>query len=314
MKHLFIVNPASRDLQSLNEKIRDACASLDYTIIQTEHAGHAAEIARRTAEECYDVRIYVCGGDGTLNEAINGVAGKEQVSVSHIPTGTGNDFIRCFGSKEDFLDIEALINGQELSLDLIEVEAGGQKRFALNICSAGVDADVAAGVERYKWARRWGSKMPYNLSLVITTLKGVKRPYKVTVDGQSFEGDFTILTCCNGQVYGGGFKACPDSDPTDGQMEFLLVRGMSRLTLTRIIGDYGDGKYKEMTDYIRHIQGQRMTIEAREPVNINYDGEIVRADRVSFTTSPHKLRFVVPAKVFDTLWYKSAARLSGSGH
>ncbi|MDR0292675.1 MAG: diacylglycerol kinase family lipid kinase [Oscillospiraceae bacterium] len=304
IKHLFVVNPTAHGASALAAEAGEICArmGLKYAVEVTGRAGDAVEIVSREARKGGEVRVYALGGDGTLNEAVRGAAGYGNVTLTQLPGGTGNDFTRCLGGKDAFTDIEAVISGCELPVDMIEVRLDDSPPIhAVNICSVGVDADVAAGVERYKRMRRWGSKAPYNISLAATLLRGVKRPYTVTVDKGtppdrfSWQEDFTMLTCCNGQAYGGGFKACPDADPTDGQLEFLLVRGVSRLTITRIVGAYADGKYKELSKYIRHMPGRSMTVEAPAPFWVNYDGETVRARRAAFSLSPHKLRFIVPA-------------------
>jgi diacylglycerol kinase family enzyme len=267
----------------------------------TERPGHAAGIVREEARLGGDLKVFVLGGDGTLHEAVIGAAGFDNLSLTHIPCGTGNDFIRCFGGKDAFLDLERLIpSKRETRLDLMEVTLGGggdkpPAFHAVNICSVGVDADVAAGVRRFKWAKRLGgSKMPYNLALVSAIAKGVKKTYTVTVDGERLEGKFTILTCCNGQTYGGGFHACPDADPADGALDFLLVWGMGRTTLLRIIGRYAAGRYKELTRYVRYQRGSSMTVESDRDFYINCDGEVYPANKVTFKLSPLKLRFILP--------------------
>jgi diacylglycerol kinase family enzyme len=301
-RHLFVVNPVTRNAPELAAEGAAVCArlGLEHSVTTTAYAGEAAEIIAREARRGGEVRAFILGGDGSLNEAVRGAAGFGNVSLGVIPCGTGNDFIKCFGGKDAFLNIEGLVNGREVPLDLVEVTLDNQPPIhAINICSVGVDADVAAGMRRYVGARRWGgSKMPYNLSLIRTVIKGVKRHYTVTVDGVREEGMFTILTCCNGQVYGGGFKACPDADPGDGQLEFLLVKGLSRFTLMKIVGRFGAGKYKELHQYIRHCRGSSVTIESDRPFYANYDGECVPASRVTFALSPYKLQFVVPEGVY----------------
>jgi diacylglycerol kinase family enzyme len=115
------------------------------------------------------------------------------------------------------------------------------------------------------------------------------------LDGcEMFNGNYTIMTCCNGTTYGGGFNACPDADPADGMLEFLLVRGVGRLRLMSIVGKYAAGKYKEYSKYIKHISGKSLTVEADKPFYANYDGETVLAKKAVFSLSPHKLRFIVP--------------------
>ncbi|MDR0324913.1 MAG: hypothetical protein LBI19_02300 [Oscillospiraceae bacterium] len=299
-RHLFVVNPLSREAPRLAAAAAAVCArlGLEHMVQTSGYAGETIEIVSREASRDGELRVYVLGGDGSLNEAVRGADGAGHVAITQIPCGTGNDFIRCFGGKDGFLEPEELIHGREIPLDLMEVTIDGlPPRFAVNICSAGVDADVAAGVRRHTWARRWGSKMPYNLSLVSAVVRGYTRRYGVTVDGQCLDGTYSLLACCNGQVYGGGFKACPDADPADGQLEFLLIKAVSRLTLARVVGDYAAGKYKEMTDIIRHIPGKSITIEGKKPFFVNYDGETIRARRVTFALSGQKLRFIVPEKV-----------------
>ena len=300
-RHLFIVNPLARSAPELAGKAAAVCGrlGLEHEVLTTAYAGEAAEIVSREAGRGGALRAYVLGGDGTLNEAVRGAAGFANAALTQIPCGTGNDFVRCFGGKDGFLALEELIGGgEEALLDLIEVTIDGKPPIhAVNICSAGVDADVAAGVQRFKWARRWGSKTPYNLSLITAVVRGYNRRYAVAVDGERCDGAYSLLACCNGQVYGGGFKACPDADPADGQLEFLLIKAVSRLKLARVVGDYAGGNYKEMRDIIRHIPGRSVTIEGQKPFFVNYDGETVLARQAAFALSSHKLRFIIPKTV-----------------
>ena len=297
-RHLFVVNPLARDAGALAEAGDAYCKrqGFDSAVKVSGYAGETTEIIRKEALSGADLRVYVFGGDGSLNEAVCGCAGAANVSLTQIPCGTGNDFVRCFGGREAFLNMERMIESDRtVMLDLMEVTVdGGTPRHAVNICSVGMDADVAAGMRRHKWARRFGSKMPYNLSLAATLFKGIKRPYTVTFGGERLEKVFTIITCCNGQVYGGGFKACPDADPADGQLEFLLVKGIGRLTLLRVVGTYAKGHYKRLTKYIRHAPGTSISVESEKPFYANCDGEVFPARKAVFALSPHKLRFILP--------------------
>jgi diacylglycerol kinase family enzyme len=300
-RHLFIVNPLARNAAELADEGAAVCArlGLEHLVRTTVKAGEAADIVRDEAAAGGELRVYSLGGDGSLSDAVRGAAGLPNVSLTQIPCGTGNDFVRCFGGREAFLDLNNLIGGREARLDLLDVSIDGRPPFcAVNICSVGVDADVAAGVRRYKWARRLGCKMPYNLSLLASVIKGVKRPYGVLLDGvEMLKDKFTIMTCCNGTTYGGGFNACPDANPADGQLEFLLVKGVGRLRLMNLVGKYAAGRYKELSKHIKHISGKSMTVEADSPFYANYDGETVLAKKAAFSLSPHKLRFIVPLSV-----------------
>jgi diacylglycerol kinase family enzyme len=295
-RHLFIVNPTARNAAELAAQGAAVCERLGLpcSVRLSGSAGAAAGIVRDEAASGGELRVYSLGGDGSLSDAVRGAAGLPNVSLTQIPCGTGNDFVRCLGGRDEFLDVERLIDGQEILLDLIDVSIDGKPPFcAVNICSVGVDADVAAGVRRYKWSRFLGSKMPYNLSLLASVIKGVKRPYRVALDGGgAISGKFTIITCCNGTTYGGGFYACPDANPADGRLEFLRVRGIGRLTLMRIVGKYAAGRYKELGKYVDFTGGSSIAIEADKPFYVNFDGETVLAEKAVFSLSKHKLRFV----------------------
>lgn len=296
MKHLFVINPVSgynAPTDDLTRAITSVAAelSLDYTIAFTQYAGHARRLVKDAVTSGGEWRVYACGGDGTLNEVACAVAGHDNAAITNYPRGTGNDFIKCFPDK-NFLDVRALATGNTVEIDCIDL---GNERYAINICSVGVDANVAADVESFKWALKLGGKMPYNLSLVMNVLKGVSRHYLVEVDGVKLPGNYTILVACSGQVYGGGFHACPDADPTSGNFEFLLIKQLSRLKIASIVGEYAAGNYKKLIpQYIRHITGKQMSIKTDKPININYDGEIYQSNEVTIKFSPHKIKFILP--------------------
>lgn len=98
MKHLFIVNPAAgkkgstQALEDLLDKL-----SFEHKVVYTEGEGHARQITELAAAVKEPIRIYACGGDGTLNEVVNGAAGHDHVAVTCVPKGTGNDFLKVFG-------------------------------------------------------------------------------------------------------------------------------------------------------------------------------------------------------------------------
>jgi YegS/Rv2252/BmrU family lipid kinase len=295
MKHLFVINPASgynAPSDSLVHAIEAVGTELklNYSIVFTKYPGHAKEIVENAINTGGEWRIYACGGDGTLNEVVNGALGHDTAEITHYPRGTGNDFIKCFPGK-DFKDVRALVTGEATEVDCIDL---GDGRYAINICSVGIDADVAADVKRYKWAVKLGGKMPYNLALLINVIKGIGRHYTVEVDGESLPGSYSILCACSGQVYGGGFRACPDADPTDGSFEFLLIKKVSRFTVAKVVGVYADGGYKKLPQYLRHISGKIMRIRSDTPVNVNYDGETYKSNDVTIKFSPHKIKFILP--------------------
>ena len=126
LKHIFIINPSAgkndsrQRIYTMAEALREK-HGLDVQCMLTASVGHAATLARGLAESGEEVRLYACGGDGTVNEVANGIAGYANAAMTCIPIGTGNDFLKNFGADyEKFLDAENLWNGETQALDLID--------------------------------------------------------------------------------------------------------------------------------------------------------------------------------------------------
>lgn len=296
VKHLFLLNPLAGKYDRTHEVIGKLEAvmehrALDWEVKVTEYPGHGIEIARAYAASGDPVRIYACGGDGTLNEAVNGAAGWENAAVTHYPIGSGNDFIKVFGPDAPrFYDLPVLLEGPQAPLDLIECNG----RYSVNICSVGFDARIGIGMADFKKYPMISGTLAYQLSAVTNLIKGIHRPYHVEVDGEVFDGDFSLLCACNGRCYGGGFKPAPEAMPDDGLLNFLLVKGVSRLTVTTFIQKYARGEAKDMPEIVTLRQGREMKVVCDRESMVNVDGERLDATELSFALSAKKLNFFFP--------------------
>ncbi len=295
MKHLFIINPAAgKKNQSVDfvKKIAALCKpqGLDYDIKVSSHKGNCTELARQAAQTGEEYRIYACGGDGTLNEVINGVVGYDNVAVTHFPGGSGNDFIRMFSDPSAFSDLSRLLDADEVKMDLIKAN----DVYALNICSMGVDARIAKEVLFYKRLPGLGGSTAYNLSTVTNVVKGIHRPYEVEIDGKTIQGEQTLICVCNGRYYGGGFYPVPDAQPDDGLLDVLLIRGVSRLTVAQIISHYKHGEYKNYPQYITHYRVKELSVRSSKEDVINADGETFLGKEAHFSVLPAALRYFYP--------------------
>ncbi len=167
MKHVFIVNPVSGKADAslyLVPRLIDAAAGagVDYAVELTQHAGHAAEIARQYGDDGEPVRLYACGGDGTLNEVFTGAYPYKNAEVASVPCGSGNDFVRNFGAAEDFLSLADNIAGTAVPVDLVAANGG----VSAAICSVGLDSEVAYSIPKYRRLPLCGGQMAYNISIV----------------------------------------------------------------------------------------------------------------------------------------------------
>ena len=295
MTHLFIINPAagSRNrTDDYREKIKAACEArhLKYRIQISQAPGDCRRLARAAAETGQEFRIYACGGDGTLNEVADGAAGYDNVSVTVFSGGSGNDFVKLFDDPRAFFDLERLLDCEETAFDMIRCN----DTRALNICSVGLDARIAADVSRYKRLPLLHGFRAYAASTVLNLMKGISEHYVVEINGETFDGEFTFICACSGRFYGGGFNPVPEADPTDGLMDVLLVDKVSLTQVPAIIGKYKNGQYKQLGHLVRHFKTRELTVHCDKEVSVNVDGESILAKDVHFAIGEEKLRFFYP--------------------
>ena len=295
MKHLFIINPAagSRNrTEEYSETIHKICRArnVEYEIRVSTAPGEGTRIAREAARTGEELRIYACGGDGTLNEIVAGAAGYDNAAVTVFSGGSGNDFVKLFDDPKAFFDLHRLMDADEVTFDLIRCNDD----IALNICSVGLDARIGTDVSRYKRLPLLHGFNAYIASTLVNVFKGIAEHYVVEIDGERIDGEQTFVCVCNGRYYGGGFNPVPEADPTDGKLDVLLVKKVSRAQVPGIIGKYKDGRYKELPDLVRYFKTDCVRILCDKPTAINLDGELRTAETVEMKVAQEKIRFFYP--------------------
>lgn len=298
MKHFFIINPAagSKDrTEQYRRQIETVCErkGLTYEIAVSKAPGDCTRLARQAAQTGEEYRIYACGGDGTLNEVVCGVAGYDNVAVTAFTGGSGNDFVKIFHDTQPFRDLEQLLDCREERFDLVRCN----EDVSLNICSVGLDARIGTDVAKYKRLPLLSGFRAYALSTVVNVIRGIAEHYVVEINGQRIDGEQTMICVCNGRFYGGGFNPVPEADPTDGLLDVLLVKKVSRLQVAGVVGKYKSGKYRELTELIRHFKTDHLRILCDKPTNINLDGELRVAQTVDISIAKEKLRFFYPKQL-----------------
>ncbi len=303
MKHIFIINPAAGKVNR-TEELRSKIASLgmgkEVVVHITEGAGEAERIARAEAEKGEEMRIYACGGDGTANEVLSGIAGYKNCAMGIVPIGSGNDFIRSMNGfkKSDFLDLERMVRGKDKLIDLLE--CGG--RYAMNIFSVGFDCAVANKVEKFKKLPLVSGSLAYKMSIIYCLFTERKHKLKVWVDGVRLEAaDFKKTTLLaiggNGQFYGGGIKAAPFSVLDDGLMDFIHVESVSVLRFLSLLGKYIKGEHVNNPKYpfVRFKRCKQIRFASEKPMDVNFDGEIFVMENPVINIIPGSLRIIEPA-------------------
>ena len=298
MKHLFIINPAagSRDrTEHYRKENARVCEpkGQDYRIHVSAAPGDCRTAAIAAAQTGEEYRIYACGGDGTLNEVVSGVAGYPNAAVTAYQGGSGNDFIKIFDEPDAFKDLERLLDCKEVDLDLIKCNDD----YCLNICSVGLDARIGTDVSNYKRLPLLTGFRAYAVSTLVNVIKGISEHYVVKLGDETVDARQTMICVCNGRFYGGGFNPVPEADPCDGLLEVLLVKHVSRLQVAQVIGKYKNGRYKELPHLVRHVQTKELTILCDKPTPINLDGELRTAKEVLIRVAKEKLRFFYPKEL-----------------
>ncbi len=295
MKHLFIINPAAGSRNRTEEAsavIHKVCRARDlsYEVRVSTAPGECARIAKEACETGEELRLYACGGDGTLNEVASAAAGYENAAVTVFSGGSGNDFVKLFDEPKAFFDLNRLMDAEEVTFDMIDCNGD----LALNICSVGLDARVGTDVSNYKRIPLLQGFRAYAASTVVNLFRGISEHYVVELNGEVFDGEQTFICVCNGRYYGGGFNPVPEADPADGLLDVLLVEKVTLAQVPVVIGKYKNGRYRELPHLVRHFRTDSVTIRCDKPTAINLDGELRRGQTIEMKISDKKLRFFYP--------------------
>ena len=257
MKYVFIINPASgkTDYDKIKENIIKTLENEEYEIYETKAPKEATEIASRFKNEENTI-VYSVGGDGTLNEVVNGIAeGKCKLGI--IPTGSGNDFYRTLKEAQT----------ENVRLDLGKLNG----RYFINIASVGMDAETCNNANKIKSKIKLHSS--YYLALIHTFLTFKSKSLKLKIDKNVYAGDYIIAAICNGKYYGGGFKIAPVASFDDNQFDIYLVSKAGKLKLIKILLALLKSEHEKYNE-VRKYTGKNITITSENNLIVNIDGEI----------------------------------------
>ena len=306
MRHIFIVNPAAGRGGAQKRLVRELEArGLEHYI--TKYSGDAEEYIRKLCGENRDenIRFYACGGDGTLNEAVNGASGAANAEVASFPVGSGNDFIRNFDiPAECFMDIDKQLAGGAFPIDLIKYrETAGKQaaRYAVNMFNTGFDCNVVANMERFKRYPLVSGSLAYFLSVLYTLVRKEGADLEISFDdGSGYKGYVLFAAIGNGSFCGGGLKGIPLAKPDDCLIDVSVVKDIPRRKFASLFKKYADGTYideERMKDLIIYKKCRRLTVKNTGITRrMCVDGEITPQGEVEFEIAPAALRFSLPSR------------------
>ncbi len=279
---LVILNPAARSERAKNTWKR--IERFPHCTLRTTTApGHARAVAEQAVEEGFKT-IVAAGGDGTVNDVVNGIAGSD-VALGILPVGTMNVFAAELGLPGDLDEAWAIIRaGRTRKVDLVRANT----RYFVQLAGVGLDAQVVQETS-------WNFKKNFGpLSYVISAAQiAARKPPRLIVeaDGVVREGSFVLIG--NGRYYGGPVAVFKDARIDDGKLDVLIFKNLGYLDIARYLGTIFMGKHTDLPD-VEYFQTKRAVVRSDEDVPVEVDGEVVTKLPVTFRISSRKLRVVVP--------------------
>ena len=302
MLYVFVLNPKA-GAGDAKAKIQAAIDSLpekeQCTLYETQAIGDATKYVKGFLADHPDeeIRFIACGGDGTINEVVNGAAECERASVTCYPCGSGNDFVKAFGGAEVFLDIPAIVAAKAKPIDLLKVG----ERYSNNIVNFGFDTTVAISVNEARYKKGSSSKSAYTKGIIKALITSMKNTFTVIADGKVINPDGKALLCtvANGQYVGGSFKCAPRAKFDDGLIDICLVKPISRIRFVKMLDTYTKGNHLDdpaMQDIVCYAQAKKVEVKAPAGFAYSLDGEIVYEDNFTIEIVPQALNFAWPEK------------------
>lgn len=254
----------------------------------SEYPGHLAEAAR----DAGDRLLVVVGGDGTMNEVVNGVA-DAGAEIAVLPNGTGQDFGRTHAIPTRFDDaVRVALEGEPRTVDVGRVVLGDETRYFANVGSAGMSGSVARRAN--SMSKRFGGRATFFYALTREFLAWQNTEVTVRLDGgEERRGAMHDVIVAIGRWHGGGMKLAPEAIQDDGLFDVVFIGDVNKLDFLTTAPKLYSGKYLAHPK-IDHVRSATVEIDAAEPLPIEVDGEPIGTTPARFEVVPAAIRVRVP--------------------
>ncbi len=293
MKPFVIFNPVAGSVKNA-DAVLSQLQRLDPVAVRlTRRRGDAEKFAREATRKKSNY-IVAAGGDGTLNEVINGIAAPRHVravSVGIVPLGTGNDFARALGlpAKVDE-NIEILLSKKTTPVDLVRVRSG-RTRYFVNVSAGGfsgiVDEKLTPEIKR-----TWGPLAYVRSAAAALSRLHAFRTQLVFDDEEELSIELYNVVIGNGRFVAGGLPIAPDADLCDGLLDVILIVKRPAPEMALLAAEMLLGKHLS-SDAVVFRRAKKIAVRSRPGMCFNVDGELVGNAPAVFQVVPRALRFVV---------------------
>ncbi len=305
----FIINPtaarggALREWNRARRELQRRQAAFAEHI--TAYAGEATTVTRdalRAGRDC----VIAVGGDGTLNEVVNGyfdeagAAINPSAAIGLLPGGSGSDFRRSIGGPTGSQALATILSGRRRSIDVARVDLSGQNgerisRDLINVASFGLGGDAVALVSSWRktWPRLFGGRIRYTAAALLALRK--YRPVTVSIlldQSQTTVIQSGFFVVANGRFAGGGMMLAPHAELDDGQLDVILIDGATRWEIVRELPRIQHGEYL-LHPKVSHARARTVEISSDAPLAVDLDGEFAGYTPARLTLIHSAIRFIV---------------------
>ncbi|MDP4629661.1 MAG: diacylglycerol kinase family lipid kinase [Flavobacteriales bacterium] len=274
MKLGVILHGAKNNRHAQRKEIEAVFSEWSLDIRVTEYDKHAEKIARELCNDTCDA-VLVCGGDGSLNQAANGVfsSNNPNTPLAIWPSGTGNDFVKTLEVPQSFQDLKTSIEQSNFkAIDLPCMEWDGRKRVYLNVTDLGLGGCVAYDMMRSK--RRLGAFLTYQWLIVKNLVRFKKRSIHFNLDGKNYDARAMNFVVANARYFGSGLGISPESQLTDGLLEVIVIGDLNIFEYLYFVPQVR--KCKKLSYHkIQYYSAKKISVETEVPMPIDMDGEFV---------------------------------------
>lgn len=304
---LILVNPNAgvgkgiKDWRSISSLLSEN--NFEYEAVFTEKKLHAIELVQEKIAEGFR-KIIVVGGDGTMNEAVNGIFNQDvvpttEITLGMISVGTGNDWVKTFNIPLDYSEAIKIIKEEQTLLQDAGIvkfynEAIQKIRYFVNMAGLGFDAMVASKTNADKESGK-SNPLLYLKNLVSTLFSYKSSNTKVKVDNHVVNDKIFSIGIGIGQYNGGGMQQTPNAIPDDGLLDVALIKHMSKLRIIASIRRLYNGTIGQH-NRVETFVGKNIYVESKVPILLEADGESLGHSPFEFSIVPRSVKVIVNRK------------------
>ncbi len=296
----FVINSTSRGIENLRVELNEKLRNYKVVLYETSYAGEAIRLSQKAMEDNADYLIAV-GGDGTLNEVVNGYMNSPSKDSAHtiigvLPYGSGNDFARALRLTKDIDQLKTLINNNCTGLidvgrlSFMDQNGKSASRYFVNIADIGIGGVVAETLKRGSWFM--GASFMYH-KVILQSFFSYK-PVKIVLKSDEYNWDGKILCLCmaNSRYFANGMCIAPQANISDGKIQLVIMGKVSILDYILNLSKIKKGIPLDHPE-VSYVKADACTIEAEElTCPIDMDGEFVGYAPLQLSIKKQSLMFL----------------------